>query len=531
MASAVREPVAYELADYGRLLRRRGWIVLVLALLGLVAGQALLQSKPKVYTSTVSVIVRSVGDSGAVEGGRTGSAVNLDTEAQLVRSEALAADVATALASADAPATLASRVSVSVPPNTSVLTISYDGPSRRDAQQGADTYAQVYLDTRRTSAQADLASNLTSLQVQADKLELSLRNVAGRIASLPSNSPDRALALAQQNVLVNQLTSVQTRISPLVGQEVNAGRVISEASRPSGPSSPVPLLYRLGGLLVGLLFGMTAAAFLDRTDKRVRRAHEIERLLDVPLLGTIPRVRQISVVDGGRQSGEAFRGLRNAVEAQLGSSASVLVAGASRGAGGPFVAGNLAAALAQSGRRTVVTCMDGRSGDTAKALGVTSVRAGSAGATLDGTGALVLPHPDIRGLSVWLPAEGATTSPRSGPAFEAVVRRLRLQHEYVVMAAPSTSESAYAQELGFTADAALVVAEVGRTRQDQVADAVDQFGRVRCSVLGAVAVTVPKARARGRRVTGAGAATSGTEVLPEREVVPSLPSERPSAAT
>ncbi|MEE3918968.1 Wzz/FepE/Etk N-terminal domain-containing protein [Micromonospora sp. BRA006-A] len=64
-------------------LRRRWWILLLAAALGLGGGLALSQIQEARYTSTTSLLVRPLG-SGAESNPNT--KVNLDTEAQVVRS-------------------------------------------------------------------------------------------------------------------------------------------------------------------------------------------------------------------------------------------------------------------------------------------------------------------------------------------------------------------------------------------------------------------------------------------------------------
>ena len=528
MTVAVHEPVAYELADYRRLLRRRGWIVLLLAVLGLVAGAGFLHTQSKVFTSTVSVLVRGNGDNGAVAGGRTSTPVNLDTEAQLVQSEALAAQVAKALGVSDAPTDLVSRVAVTVPPNTSVLTISYDGATAEQAQRGAQAYATAYLAARLKLTQDDAASSLKALQTQVTGLETTLRDVTGRIASLPANSPDRTLALAQQNVLVNQITALQGQISPLVQHDLNIGRIISDASKSDQPSSPVPLLYLVGGLVVGALLGVALAALLDRADKRVRRGAEIERLLGLPLLAGVPRVRQVDLLDGETRAGEAFRSLRNALEAQLGASGVVLVAGASPGSGGSFVAANLGAALARAGRRTVVVCADGRLGGTAALLGVEAEAPDGAGRAVNASGAVLQAHATLLGLAAWLPPESRSTT--GVKDVETVIDGFRSQYDFVVVVASSTEQSADAQELARAAEGQVLVVELGRTRQQQILDALEQFSRVRSPVLGAVTVTVPGLR-RSRRLAASPTVDSTPASLAPQAEVSWSPAEQPTAKT
>ena len=73
---------------YVRVLRR-GWrLILAGALIGLLAGAALFIAAPRTYAATASVLVTDTGASQTTAVGErtTGGDVNLDTEAQLLKS-------------------------------------------------------------------------------------------------------------------------------------------------------------------------------------------------------------------------------------------------------------------------------------------------------------------------------------------------------------------------------------------------------------------------------------------------------------
>ena len=93
--TASQEADSLEFADYLGVLRRRWLIVLVLACVGIVAAGVYIAQSPKAYTATATVNVTATGiaqnQGGAVAGGRTSSAVNLDTEVQIVKSSTVAA--------------------------------------------------------------------------------------------------------------------------------------------------------------------------------------------------------------------------------------------------------------------------------------------------------------------------------------------------------------------------------------------------------------------------------------------------------
>ena len=145
-------PESFEFADYLGVLRRRWLVVVVFTCLGLAAAGAYVAIAHKEYTATASVNVTATGSAGsqngAVAGGRTSSAVNLDTEAQIVQSSTVAAMAARAIHATVTPTALAARVSVAVPPNSSVLQISCRAATPPKAAACANAFAAAYLQNR-----------------------------------------------------------------------------------------------------------------------------------------------------------------------------------------------------------------------------------------------------------------------------------------------------------------------------------------------------------------------------------------------
>src|SRR5690349_955254 len=151
--------------DLFGLARRQWWLVLILVAAGLAAAAQFTRAQPKVYESATSVLVQPTGggqDTNVV-GGRTKGDINLDTEAQLVRSTAVAADAAALLRSSTPADVLAANVSVEVPANTSVLVITYAAGDPQSAQAASHAFAESYLRNREESARADLTGQIATL--------------------------------------------------------------------------------------------------------------------------------------------------------------------------------------------------------------------------------------------------------------------------------------------------------------------------------------------------------------------------------
>ena len=285
---------ARELGDYVSLVRRR-WIgVVASVLVGLTLSLGYLSVAQQTYVSTSKLLVKSTGSVETSVGARTSDAINLDTEAQLVQSEPVAARAGELLASDQKPVALAQHVTVSVPPNTTVLAISFQAGSAADAQDGASAFAQAYLEERQATAQESLDADITRLQGQIEEVQQQIQDTSVAIARVATarDNADRAFLMARRENLSNQLASYNAELAPLVGAVVDPGEVISEAQMPAAPVDPNPMVIIPAGLMGGLVVGLGIAVLRERFDKRIHTRADIERLFGmVPLTDLVARGR------------------------------------------------------------------------------------------------------------------------------------------------------------------------------------------------------------------------------------------------
>ncbi len=252
-----------DLTDYASLLRRRWSSILLLVTAGVGAGAALLRFTPPAYTASAQVLVTATGLQEQTNQltNRQRESLNLDTEAQIARSAVVARRAGTVLKSTPGP------VEVSVPPNTSVLEISYTAADPNSAAAGAGAYAQAYLANRREAATRALDIQLRALLAKLKQVNGNLTTVVATLPGLPKGTAERTMALQRQNVLSRQVYNLTVKYDALKTIAVTPGSVISDAVAPTRPSAPSPPLYLGSGLMTGLLAGVGLARLRDRLQR------------------------------------------------------------------------------------------------------------------------------------------------------------------------------------------------------------------------------------------------------------------------
>ncbi len=504
----VQRPDSFEAADYIGVLRRRWWIIVACACVGLVGAFAYVTVAPKTYTATASVSVNptAADQSNAVAGSRTsGATVNLDTEAQVVTSTAVATLAGHMLHSTLTPYKLSAQINVTVPPNSSILDIACKASTAAGAADCANDFAKAYLQNREQSAVTYVKAQLTTLQTQLNTLNAAIAAETTKIGTLPSNSPQRAADTAQLDSDKSKLTKLTQEYATTNGElaNTNPGSINNVATPPGKPSSPKKALIIPSGLVAGLLIGLIVAFLVDRRDKRIHNAAHAERVLDLPVLLNLPPGafgREVSIASPRSKTGQAFTDLAHGVAAALGEGNHVVfVAGATPGPAGSVVAANLAVTLARTHSEVVLVCANMNSTVAPKLLGLGEG---------EGLAELIAGNATVRDVvqgpagmpGLWVITPGADPSLAfyhlQHDTARALTSQLRRDARYVIIEAQAADDGADTFALGEFADAALVTIEVARSTKSDASECVRRLRQLRTPVLGAAVLP-----ALGRRIT------------------------------
>ncbi len=230
--------------------------------------------------------------------------------------------------------------------------------------------------------------------------------------------------------------------------------VVDLAYAPLVPSSHSPEVLGVVGLLFGALGGVGLALFMEKVDTRLRDAHEIQEILGLPSLAVIPqshwksRGSELELAAGPEllrdprsPFAEAFRALRTSMRLSTTSRESRVIAVTScqPAEGKSTVTVNMAAVLAQGGKRVVLVDTDMRRPSVYKRLrmeggkGLSEVLTGYF--TLD---EVIHTHETLKTLDI-IPSGTVPPLPADLLASDQMVdlvRQLRDRYDYVLFDTP-----------------------------------------------------------------------------------------------
>jgi succinoglycan biosynthesis transport protein ExoP len=494
-----------DLREFLQKVARRKWLVLAVVVIVASLAAAYSYSRPKVFSATATVLARPIlvrpDDSDPLDN------LSMSTEAELVRSTGVARIARTIIGTPADIQDMLRHVSVATPENTQILQISFTDTAANDAQQGAQAFAEGYLQFKAAHALKAIAENSATIEDQIDELDSRIQDLDIEILTLPEGSPelssaksDREAQDAIREVLLVQLATANMSSS-------DPGEMVQDAERPSSPISPKHQVDLALGVLLGLAAGVALASVREQLRDRIEDPSAFQKCLKAPTLGLIPEspmlrgdVPRLVTIDEPRSlAAEAYRTLRtNLLAACKGTKArTILVTGARQGEGKTTTAVNLAVALAQVGRSVVLISADLRFPRVHSLLGIGNEQ--GLGQVLLGEVQLsdalvdtsianlrVLPSGPVSGLDE--PVELL----QSDRMFE-VIRRCR-QADFVIVDGPPIEPVADSLVLADLVDGVLLVADAQTGTRTGVSQTRHQLEQVGGNILGGVLNRVHESR-------------------------------------
>jgi tyrosine-protein kinase len=409
----------------------------------LLAGVAMAGVIALAYPAPYQASVQLYGSSGAISTGE-GTAYEgqrytqqrMRSYATLLAGRAGAEAVRERLSLSESVESIRHKIRVSVPPNSSIATIS----ARDASPQLAKAIAQV------------LGSEAPSL-----------------IAAL--ESPGKRERLPIQLSVVNPA-------------QVPTARIASKA------------IYLALGALLGLLAGIGSALWRERSDDQIRSGADASSAAAAPLLGTIGKRSTLNPAplmasDPLSPHAEAYRSLRSHLAMATGEQRqprALMVSSAVPGEGKTEVVANLGLALAQAGEHVVVVDANLRSPrlaallDLPSEVGLTNLLAGTT------TLRLALRRQPASSLEV-LPSGSPCPTPAElfeGERWKAVLDELTDGFDWVLVDAPAVLAATDPLVIAPATSGVLLVCRHGTTGRDELRKACQALRMVEIEPIGVV---------------------------------------------
>lgn len=152
--------------------------------------------------------------------------------------------------------------------------------------------ARLEQETRRVGSSVGVSNTIN--QSRESQVRAALDAQRAKVLQLKSQRDEVSVLTRDVESAQRAYDSVQARgnLTSLESQTTHTNIVVlSPAEEPLKPSSPRTLLNLLLATFVGTLLGVGAALAREMLDRRVRSADDLTNVLDLPLLGTLPRPR------------------------------------------------------------------------------------------------------------------------------------------------------------------------------------------------------------------------------------------------
>ena len=312
----------------------------------------------------------------------------------------------------------------------------------------------VALDERISTTKELLIQTLTALVNTSGNalgdVDQQLGSVRGQLTRMPET--ERQMSNLQNTSNFNEknysyLVEKRNEAAIALATNITDKKVVDPAKQVGlGPSAPKPLLVALLAVLAGLLLPAALVLMQDKTNRRVQSKEDLARLTNIPLLGVIPHGtsedKQTMLHDPRSPIAEAFRAVRvNMQYLAAGLDKRVIgVTSSVPGEGKSFCTVNLAAELAQSGRRVMVLECDMRRPTLAGYFGLSSRAPHGLSTYLTGDSTLAEARnsTSIPGLDVLCcgPLPQNPTRLIESPRLAELMQQLREEYDYLLVDIP-----------------------------------------------------------------------------------------------
>lgn len=485
-----------ELREYYNIIRKWWWLLVLCTALG--AGSSYLFSRRMERTWEASTLLM-IGGSLDVVNPTTGELQTSEklaqTYAELVKTDTI---LATTMTSLNLPRLPREKVTVALIRNTQLMRITVADSDPRRAAATADELARQLILQSPSGPQRQEQVYREFVGGQLEELQREIASLSDAVIQA-RDADDQATVQNLQKALSERRTQLSALLVYLKDSSINYIRVIEPAKVPTVPSKPKVAQNTLLAGVVGLMLAGGAAFLIEYLDDSLKDPGQVEQVLGSATLGVIAQIssngatpEHIALEQPKSPYAEAYRmlrtNLRYAVPASKGKPVfEVTSIGPSEGK--TTTVCNLGVVTAQSGQRTILVDADLRRPklhkimDLANEVGLTSLLVGEVNEVEQ-----ALQQSAVENLRILTsgPIPPNPAELLDSPRMREIIAQLGEIADVIFMDTPPLLAVTDASVLAPVATGTILVAEVGRTRLDGCAQAVEMIRKVGGNLIGIV---------------------------------------------
>jgi len=500
-----------EIRRYVALLRKWGWLILLITGLAAAGSYFYSQTIPPTYRTEAILLVGQDQQALNPTVNDIYVSTNLAQAYALLVSQPSVLEATAKAINWDGPwQSLYFNVTATAPAGAQTIRVSATARTPQQAQAIANEIAhQVILQSPLSQQQQAADTQRSFITAQQALMQEQIVNAQKTLTELNGQA---ALETDQQKLsdLNDRIGALQTKIEGWqhtyleMGSLLNSssGRyltIIAPAGLPSSPVSPNVPQNVLVAAATGLLLSVGVVLLLEYLDDTIKNPDDVQRVLKLTTLASVARIAAIRKAGDSlitlrhprSPAAEDFRILRtnlrySGIENPGGA---LLVTSANPSEGKTTTAANLAIALAQSGKRVVLVDADLRRPGVHQLFGISNERGLSSLFTEEPSSLDVVLQPtEVRGLRV-LPAGEPPVNPAElldSVLMNEILLELRAQSDMVVIDSPPLLVVADANILASRCSGAILVIDSGRTRSQAAQRVTETLQRSHVQLLGVV---------------------------------------------
>ena len=499
-----------ELRQYWDLLRKWLWLITLTTVIAAVAAYFFSSRQTPIYRASTRLLVsQSLANSSSMQYADILAAERLSsTYAQMLTSRRV---MRGAIAKAGLEGVvqmddLANAISVQPVRDTQLIDLFVEYPDPGIAAELANALPEVFVEFNSQQQTARYQELKTSLQQQLQELSQEIQSTDAKLQEL-ADAKD-ATSRARQAVLEDRLAQYRSTFGNVLAQlenirlaEANAQdtiTVVDEAELPQRPVRPRVLMNTFLAALIGGMIGLGAIFLIEYLDDSIRSVEDITRITSLSTLGVIARDKDkqdgiITIDDPQSPVAEAYRTLRTGIQfAGVDYPIrSLVITSAGPSEGKTTTAANLAAVMAQAGKRVVLIDADLRKPSQHRIWHVPN--------TLGLTGALLMDElsDNLDYLltptqldNLWLLTSGQLPHNPSellgSHKLKQLLELLLRSYDFLIFDSPPALAVTDPVILSREMDGVIIVVDAGATREPALLHVLSEMEKVKANVLGVV---------------------------------------------